>query len=81
MVLYLLTKIPLSQSRYKDERTRMSHPINISSTPKFNRDCSGMDCTNMATLKLKIRLINKTGFFCQQCSDHILRLNLAEIVT
>lgn len=41
------------------------------------KECAGRSCKNTAKVPLKIRYINKTGFFCESCADYLLRAELA----
>jgi len=38
----------------------------------------GLTCSNKPTALLKVKYINKSGFFCQQCTTDLLQLELAE---
>ena len=40
--------------------------------------CSGKGCTDIGKTLLKIVYINKTGYFCESCSEDILHQKLAE---
>ena len=40
--------------------------------------CAGLKCSNKPTALLKVKYINKSGFFCQQCTTDLLQLELAE---
>ncbi|HXS60641.1 MAG TPA: hypothetical protein VN703_07525 [Candidatus Sulfopaludibacter sp.] len=42
------------------------------------KTCAGSGCLNKPTSKLKIKYINKNGFFCEKCSNDLLQSNLAE---
>jgi hypothetical protein len=39
--------------------------------------CSGKGCINTGVTLLKIVYINKTGYFCDSCSEDLLHLGLA----
>ena len=39
--------------------------------------CAGNDCSRLGVKVLKIKFINKSGFFCQVCSSELIRLKLA----
>ena len=39
--------------------------------------CSGKRCTNIGKTLLKIVYINKTGYFCDSCSEDLLHQGLA----
>jgi hypothetical protein len=39
--------------------------------------CSGKGCTNIGRTPLRIASINKTGYFCDSCSEDLLHQGLA----
>jgi hypothetical protein len=39
--------------------------------------CSGKGCTDIGKTPLKIVYINKTGYFCDSCSEDLLHHGLA----
>ena len=39
---------------------------------------AGLKCSQIPTFILKVKYINKTGYFCQKCRDNLLQLELAE---
>jgi len=41
------------------------------------RECAGKGCKNFGTTLLKIRYINKEGYFCNLCTQDLCRLELA----
>jgi hypothetical protein len=43
--------------------------------------CAGLKCSNKPTAVLKVKYINKIGFFCQQCTTNLLQLELAEEIS
>jgi hypothetical protein len=45
---------------------------------EFVDSCAGLKCTNKPTTLLKVKYINKSGSFCQQCTTDLLQLELAE---
>ncbi len=45
-------------------------------TDKY-KECDGKNCKNTAIHHLKIKYINKTGNFCQRCTNDLLRSDLA----
>jgi hypothetical protein len=58
-------------------------------TRYYNRDvqiytsldvCAGLNCSNKSISILKVKYINKTGNFCQGCTDDLLKSGLAEII-
>ena len=42
-----------------------------------NKVCAGNGCKNVGTTLLKIRYINKEGYFCDSCTQDLWRLELA----
>lgn len=42
------------------------------------KECFGKNCKNHASQILKIKYINKTGYFCQRCSEDLIQSELAE---
>ena len=50
---------------------------NIDNNIQEYKECAGRGCRNHPIHNLKIRYINKTGYFCQRCTDDLLRSELA----
>jgi hypothetical protein len=46
-------------------------------TEWYERKCSGKDCQNMGNSILKIKYINKSGYFCDKCTRDLLDEGLA----
>jgi len=42
------------------------------------KECAGLKCSKKPTSKLKVKYINKIGYFCQKCTADLLQLELAE---
>ena len=50
--------------------------------PEYKVDiCAGLKCTNKPIALLKVKYINKSGSFCQQCTTDLLQLELAEEIS
>jgi hypothetical protein len=50
--------------------------------PEYKDDiCAGLKCSNKPTALLKVKYINKSGSFCQQCTTDLLQLELAEEIS
>ena len=45
------------------------------------KTCAGLNCSNKPKSTLKVKYINKTGYFCQRCTDDLLESELAEIIS
>ena len=45
--------------------------------PTF-KECAGKNCNNKATIKLKLKIIKKDGFFCKSCAMELNALDLIE---
>ncbi len=43
--------------------------------------CAGLNCVNTPISILKVKYINKTGHFCQQCTADLLQHELAEEIS
>jgi hypothetical protein len=41
--------------------------------------CAGKDCSNIGNILLRIKFINKIGYFCSFCADDLLHNELASI--
>ena len=41
------------------------------------KNCAGRNCEKIGTIILKLRFLNKTGIFCEQCAEDILAADLA----
>jgi hypothetical protein len=51
---------------------------NISyTTEQFKQFCVGKDCKREGTTLLKIKYLQKTGYFCNVCTSELLQLGLA----
>lgn len=50
-----------------------SHNIN---TEQQYKECAGKDCNRIATTQLKIRYLNRYGYFCNVCKNELLDLGL-----
>jgi hypothetical protein len=42
------------------------------------KTCAGLNCTNKPLSILKVKYINKTGHFCEQCTYDLIQSELAE---
>jgi hypothetical protein len=40
--------------------------------------CAGLNCSNKSISILKVKYINKTGNFCQECTEDLIQSDLAE---
>lgn len=49
--------------------------IKYMKTEEF-QPCAGNGCDKLGTNSLKIIYINKTGWFCDDCKEHLLKLEL-----
>ncbi len=49
---------------------------NESQIYKSLHTCAGLNCSNKPISTLKVKYINKTGHFCQRCTDDLLTQNL-----
>jgi hypothetical protein len=47
-------------------------------TREYKDICAGIGCRNIPTVGLRIRYVNKTGWFCKQCADDLVRMEIAE---
>ena len=47
---------------------------------RYKKDCAGKGCINEGIHLLKIRFINKAGWFCGYCKDSLLNDNLVDQV-
>jgi hypothetical protein len=47
---------------------------------EFADSCAGLKCFKPTTI-LKVKYINRYGFFCQQCITDLLQLELAEVIS
>ena len=47
----------------------------------FAYTCAALNCNNKPISTLKVKYINKTGHFCQRCSDDLLESELAELIS
>jgi formamidopyrimidine-DNA glycosylase len=47
---------------------------------KVYHRCSGKGCTDIGKTLLKIVYVNKTGYFCESCTEDILHQGLAVVV-
>jgi hypothetical protein len=54
----------------------MSTTINNST---IQHKCAGKGCDNIGNILLKIKFINKLGYFCSSCADDLLHYELASI--
>lgn len=48
------------------------------SCPK-DKKCAGKNCSNSGVIKLKLKYIDKYGFFCKICSEKLLQLEIIDI--
>jgi len=51
---------------------------NINSEHQY-KQCTGKDCNRTGTQLLKIRYLNKSGYFCNLCKKELLDLGLVII--
>jgi hypothetical protein len=63
-----------SMNNTKERRYILSHSVTLLEV--YHR-CSGKGCTDIGKTLLKIVYINKTGYFCDSCSEDILHQGLA----
>jgi predicted SprT family Zn-dependent metalloprotease len=61
-----------------NEKTNCDYNNNITEYKTFAYSCAGLNCSSKPNHKLKIKYINKTGYFCQRCSEDLLKSELAE---
>jgi hypothetical protein len=50
--------------------------IDLNNGEKY-KICAGKDCKNISKAQLKIKYINKTGHFCESCTEYLLQNELA----
>lgn len=56
--------------KFKNESTIQSH-----------RECAGKDCSKQGFCCLRVRFINKYGWFCDSCRDTLVKNKLADEVS
>ncbi len=44
---------------------------------RYKDSCAGTNCSSKPTFILKVKYINKTGHFCQDCTKDLLQSELA----
>ncbi len=42
------------------------------------KKCAGLRCENKAKIMLKVKFINKNGYFCEQCASDLIKSELVE---
>jgi hypothetical protein len=45
-------------------------------TPSYKQVCAGKGCRNKGIHALKVRFLNKMGFFCNSCKDSLITCGL-----
>jgi|tagenome__1003787_1003787.scaffolds.fasta_scaffold20333944_2 hypothetical protein len=45
---------------------------------RYKDSCAGLNCSNKPITILKVKYINKIGYFCQKCKSDLLQLDLVE---
>jgi predicted SprT family Zn-dependent metalloprotease len=63
-------------------KNKFSRSNNIDK-PEYKAEdiCAGLKCPNKPISILKVRYINKIGYFCQKCNADLLQQELAEEIS
>lgn len=60
------------------ETTSLPSNITMDNVSKKYNNCAGKGCRNHGTNRLQIVFIHKTGWFCNSCTEELVKYKLVE---